>query len=166
MAATDRPQLTLITPPAFDLEIFPGQLSAVLDAVEIACLRLTLATKDEDSVLRAADTCRQLAHARDVAIVIDTHLRLVERLGLDGVHLPDGARNVRKARKDLGADAIVGAFCGSTRHEGLSAGEAGADYVAFGPLGNTPLGAGTRAEHDLFAWWSEMIEVPSSPKAP
>ncbi len=160
MAATDRPQLTLITPPAFDLEIFPGQLSAVLDAVEIACLRLTLATKDEDSVLRAADTCRQLAHARDVAIVIDTHLRLVERLGLDGVHLPDGARNVRKARKDLGADAIVGAFCGSTRHEGLSAGEAGADYVAFGPLGNTPLGAGTRAEHDLFAWWSEMIEVP------
>ena len=33
--------------------------------------------------------------------------------GLFGVHLPDGTRNVRKARKDLGADAIVGAFCGA-----------------------------------------------------
>lgn len=160
MSATERPQLTLITPPAFELETFPDLLGKVLDSTEIACLRLTLATKDEDQVLRAADACRQVAHARDVAIVIDTHLRLVERLGLDGVHLPDGARNVRKARKDLGADAIVGAFCGATRHEGLTAGEAGADYVAFGPVGTTPLGTGTPAEHDLFAWWSEMIEVP------
>lgn len=160
MADKDRPQLTLITPPAFDLEVFPDTLARVMDAVEIACLRLTLASKDEDEVLRAADACRQVAHARDVAIVIDTHLRLVERLGLDGVHLPDGARNVRKARKDLGPDAIVGAFCGATRHEGLTAGEAGADYVAFGPVGVTPLGAGGRAEPDLFAWWSEMIEVP------
>jgi thiamine-phosphate pyrophosphorylase len=160
MADKDRPQLTLITPPAFELETFPDLLASVLDAAEIACLRLTLATRDEDQVLRAADACRQLAHARDIAIVIDTHMRLVERLGLDGVHLPDGARNVRKARKDLGPDAIVGAFCGATRHEGLAAGEAGADYVAFGPLGDTPLGSGGLAEHDLFAWWSEVIEVP------
>jgi thiamine-phosphate pyrophosphorylase len=160
MAEKDRPQLTLITPPAFDLETFPDTLARVMDGVEIACLRLTLASRDEDTVLRAADACRQVAHARDVAIVIDTHLRLVERLGLDGVHLPDGARNVRKARKDLGPDAIVGAFCGATRHEGLTAGEAGADYVAFGPVGETPLGAGTVADRDLFAWWSEMIEIP------
>ena len=160
-AATDRdrPQLTLITPPAFELETFPDRLALVLDSTEIACLRLTLASKDEDVVLRAADACRVIAHSRDVAIVIDTHLRLVERLGLDGVHLPDGARNIRKARKDLGADAIVGAFCGASRHEGLSAGEAGADYVAFGPLGASPLGTGTLAELELFAWWSEVIEV-------
>ena len=156
----DRPQLTLITPPAFELELFPARLAQVLDSTEIACLRLTLASRDEDVVLRAADACRMVAHARDVAIVIDTHMRLVERLGLDGVHLPDGARNVRKARKDLGADAIVGAFCGTTRHEGLSAGEAGADYVAFGPLGASPLGMGAEVEHELFTWWSEVIEVP------
>ena len=36
----------------------------------------------------------------------------------------------------------------------------GADYVAFGPVGDLPLGTGPRAERDLFAWWSEMIEVP------
>jgi len=76
------------------------------------------------------------------------------------VHLADGARSVRKARKDLGADAIVGAYCGATRHEGISAGEAGADYVAFGPVGATPLGDGALAGRALFQWWSEMIEVP------
>jgi len=160
MADTDRPQITLITPPAFDLDGYPDQLAAVLDGVDIACLRLSLASKDQDMIARAADACRVVAHARDVAIVIDTHLLLVERLGLDGVHFPDGGRNLRQTRKDLGSDAIIGAFCGVTRHEGISAAEAGADYIAFGPVGNTTLGDGSRAPFDLFEWWSEMIEVP------
>lgn len=160
MAADERPQITLITPPTFDPETFSDRLGLVLDGMEIACLRLSLATKDEDTLMRAADAAREAAHARDVAVVIDDHLILAERLGLDGVHLTDGARNVRKARKDLGADAIVGAFCKASRHEGMSAGEAGADYAAFGPIGETSLGDGSRAPFDLFEWWSEVIEVP------
>jgi thiamine-phosphate pyrophosphorylase len=161
MSDTERPQLTLITPPAFDLEVFPDQLAAVLDQVDVACVRLALATRDEDTLLRAGDACRVVSHARDVAIVIESHLLLVERLGLDGVHLTDGARSVRAARKDLGADAIIGAFCGTSRHEGMSAGEAGADYAAFGPIGASSLGKGEQVEFDLFDWWSQVIEVPS-----
>ena len=160
MAETERPQLILITPPALELEAFPDALASVLDTVEVACVRLALATRDEDAILRAGDACRAVAHQRDVAIVIENHVLMVERLGLDGVHLTDGARSVRKVRKDLGEDAIVGAFCGTTRHEGISAGEAGADYSAFGPVGESHLGKGERADFDLFDWWSQMIEVP------
>jgi thiamine-phosphate pyrophosphorylase len=132
----------------------------VLDAVDVACLRLSLASRDEDDVARAADTLRALAHARDIPLVIERHVKLVTRLGLDGVHLTDGARSIRTVRKDLGADAIIGAACGTTRHEGINAAEAGADYISFGPVGETSLGDGSRAEADLFQWWSEMIEVP------
>ncbi len=159
MADQDRPQIYLVTPPEFDLDTFPDRLAAVLDGAEIACLRLALATRDEDRVLRAADALRQTCHARDVAIVIERHVLLVERLGLDGVHLTDGARSLRKVRKDL-PDAIIGAHCGATRHEGITAAEHGADYVSFGPVGTTPLGDGTTADWELFQWWSEMIEVP------
>lgn len=158
---TERPQITLITPPAFDLDVFPSQLAAVLDAVDVACVRLALATKDEDSILRAGDACRVICHERDVAIVVENHVLMVERLGLDGVHLTDGARSVRKVRKDLGDDAIVGAFCGVSRHEGMAAGEAGSDYAAFGPIGANSLGKGEQVEFDLFEWWSQVIEVPS-----
>ncbi len=154
------PQLYLVTPPDFELSRFPDQLARVLDAHATACLRLTLATADEDRITRAADACREVAHARDVPIVIADHVLMVERLGLDGVHLGDGARRMRKTREDLGTDAIVGAFCGASRHDGMSAGEMGADYVSFGPAGATPLGDGSRADRDLFGWWSEMIEVP------
>ena len=160
MADQDRPQITLITPPAIDLETFPDRLAAVLDSTEIACVRLALAGKDEDMIQRAADACRLVSHARDVAIVIENHMLMVQRLGLDGVHLTDGARQVRYVRKELGGDAIVGAFCGVTRHDGMNAGEAGADYVAFGPVGTTPLGTGEQVEVDLFEWWSQVIEVP------
>lgn len=160
MPQPDRPQLYLITPPAFDLATFPDRLAAVLDGAEVACLRLAMAGGDLDTIARAADALRLVAHDRDVPLVIERHAVLVARLGLDGVHLTDGARSVRAVRRDLGADAIVGAFCGTTRHEGINAAEAGADYVSFGPAGETGLGDGSMAPADLFDWWSEMIEVP------
>ncbi|MCC6305173.1 MAG: thiamine phosphate synthase [Rhodobacteraceae bacterium] len=160
MPAPDRPQLCLLTPPAFALEVFPDRLARVLDGVPVACLRLALASRDEEVLVRAADACREVAHGRDVPVVIEAHVALAARLGLDGVHLGDGARGVRKARAALGREAIVGAFCGASRHDGITAAEAGADYVAFGPVGPSALGQGAQAAHELFAWWSEMIEVP------
>ena len=146
----DAPQIYLITPPEFDLGTFPDRLSRVLDGVETACLRLSLATRDEDRLMRAADAVRDVAHRVDVALVIDTHVMLADRLG---------PRSVRTARKTLGPDAIVGAWCRQSRHDGMTAGEHGADYVAFGPVSGA-LGDGEVADHELFAWWSEMIEVP------
>jgi len=160
MAETEQPQIYLITPPAFELSTFPKALAGVLDSAEIACVRMSLATHDVDALSRAADMLREICHARDVAFVIDTHVVLAQRLGLDGVHLLDGARSVRMARDELGADAIVGSYCAQSRHDGMTAGEAGADYVCFGPVGATSLGDGARAERDLFAWWSAMIELP------
>ena len=158
--AADLPQLYLITPTDLDIDTFPTRLAAVLDAVQIACVRLSLATRDEDRIGRAADAVRAVTAERDVALVIERHVQMVARHGLDGVHLLDGARSVRAARKDLGEDAIVGAFCGQSRHDGMTAGELNADYVSFGPVGETALDDGSRATLDLFDWWSQMIEVP------
>ncbi|WP_300547159.1 thiamine phosphate synthase [Roseovarius sp.] len=160
MAETEQPQIYLITPPEFELSRFPDRLARVLDSQEVACVRLALASRDEDRIARAADACREVTHARDIALVIDTHVMMVERLGLDGVHLIDGARTVRFARKELGDDAIIGSYCGTSRHDGISAGEAGADYISFGPVGASSLGDGSRAGGDLFDWWSQMIELP------
>lgn len=158
--APEQPQLYLITPPELDLSPFADTLARVLDSQPAACVRLALSTKDEDKLSRAADTLRVVTDAREVALVIADHTLLAERLGLDGVHLSDAARSVRHARKVLGPDAIVGSFCAGSRHDGMSAGEAGADYVAFGPVQATALYDGELAEAEMFQWWSEVIEVP------
>ena len=156
----DLPQLYLVTPPDPERAGFGDLLARTLDAAPVACVRLNMATTEESRIISTADALREIAHARDIPLVIERHALLVERLGLDGVHLTDGARQVGKWRRSLGPDAIIGTFCGQSRHDGLVAGENGADYVAFGPVGESALGDGSRAEHDLFAWWSEMIEVP------
>jgi len=160
MTDPEQPQIYLITPNAFDAAEFCPQLAAVLDAYPVACVRLALSSRDDTVITRAADALREITHARDVALEIENHLLMVEPLGLDGVHLTDGARSVRYTRKTLGAEAIVGAFCATSRHEGISAAEAGADYASFGPIGKTPLGDGAVADLEIFQWWSEMIEVP------
>lgn len=159
--APETPQIYLITPPDLPLQTFPDQLARIMDSIEIACLRLSLSASDEDTISRAADVLREIAHARDTPIIIDTHYRLVSPLGLDGVHLRDGARSVRFVRKEMdNADLVIGTFCGASRHEGMNAGESGADYVALGPLNDTGLGDGQIAPFEDFEWWSEMIELP------
>lgn len=160
MAEIEHPQIYLISPPEFELSKFPKLLASCLDAVPIACFRLALSTTDESRLYKAADACREECHSRDVAIVIERHVQMAERLGLDGVHLTDGSRSMRHVRKTLGRDAIVGSFCGQSRHDGMTAAEADADYVSFGPVASTALGDGAFADSDLFQWWSEMIEVP------
>lgn len=158
--APEKPQIYLVSPPSFELGKFPAQLARVLDAVDVACVRLDLASRDEDTLSRAGDALREVTMERDVALVISDHQILAERLGLDGVHLTDTSKSVRTARKALGPDAIVGSFCAASQHDGMVAAEAGADYVSFGPVGTSGLGDGAQAEADLFQWWSQMIEVP------
>jgi thiamine-phosphate pyrophosphorylase len=152
----DRPGLYLITPPAFAPAAFAEALARALDAAEIACLRLAL---DDDAALDAAAAAiRPVCAARDVPVVLAGAPERAVALGLDGVHLPSAAaKPVRAARAALGAARSVGAWAGASRHWGMTAAEAGADYVALGPVAG---GEGPLAEPALFAWWAEMIETP------
>ncbi|MEL6584083.1 MAG: thiamine phosphate synthase [Pseudomonadota bacterium] len=159
MAEPASPQLYLVTPQHFEIDTFATTLARVLDAREIACLRLSVSADDPDHARRAADRLRDVAHARDVAVVATDHAALIDPHGLDGIHLSDGPGRVRDLRKQLGADRIVGAMCGQSRHSGMTAAEIGADYVSFGPAEDNGLGDEI-VEDALFQWWSEMIEVP------
>ncbi|PJN95122.1 hypothetical protein CNY89_10360, partial [Amaricoccus sp. HAR-UPW-R2A-40] len=53
-------QLYLVTPPILSLEPFGEVLAELLDAVEVACVRLALASSDEDELMRAADGLRAI----------------------------------------------------------------------------------------------------------
>ncbi|MEX0339910.1 MAG: thiamine phosphate synthase, partial [Arenibacterium sp.] len=79
MTDVEQPQLYLVTPASFDLTGFPDLLGRILDTVPVACLRLEMASQDEDDILRAAEILRNSAHARDVAIVIADHVLLADR---------------------------------------------------------------------------------------
>lgn len=160
MSDAETTQVYLITPSDAELSFYSSTLAAVMDAHPTACVRLGLASEDESTISRHADQMREIAHARDVSAVITTHFRIVDALGLDGVHRVDAAKSLRDIRDELGEDAIIGSHCGTSRHAGMTAGEVGADYVAFGPVSQTALGDGDIAEFETFEWWSQMVELP------
>lgn len=110
MAEIEHPQIYLITPASFELSSFGKDLERVLDAVPVACLRLALTSHDEDRIARAADMLREITHRRDIAMVIEQHVLLAERLGLDGVHLKEAHGGARRAQ-DLGRGCHRRAAC-------------------------------------------------------
>ena len=154
-------RLYLATPLDFEPEPFADLLDRALTAQPVACLRLDLGAAAEEQWRVAANHLLPVAHAHDVALVITDHHRMVVPLGLDGVHLAASRVPVREVRKALGPDRIIGGFAGVSRHAGISLADAGADYVALGPVAETgALGDGSRADDALFQWWAETIETP------
>ena len=160
MSQSFTPQIYLITPTSFELEALLPKLKTIVEEIKIACVRLAISELPEDKIIQLGDNMREFCHQHDIPVVLDEHFRLAQQIGLDGVHLRHGPRHLGAARKTLGEDAIVGCFCDASSHMGMTAGENGADYVSFGPIGESVKGDGARAEKDLFQWWSEMIEVP------
>jgi thiamine-phosphate pyrophosphorylase len=160
MSADAGPGLYLVTPPAFEPAPFADALAVALDAGPVACVRLAL-DGSEAAIRAAADALRPVCADRGVALVIAEHVRLVKPHGLDGVHLSVAAvKAVRAARAELGSERVVGAWGGDSRHWGMTAAEAGADYVSLGPVAAGALGDGREAEPALFEWWAAMIETP------
>ncbi len=159
--STEQPPIYLVTPEHADPDRLIPALEAALDTGLVACVRLSLASTDEADWERMANRLSPVTLARDVALVVRDHFRLVPRLGLDGVHLSGGRTPLRRVRNELGDDRIVGGFAGAERHQGMVLAEAGADYVSVGPVGSVgALGDGSQAGLELFEWWSEMIETP------
>lgn len=159
-------RLYLITPPRFEPKAFADTLKAALDAGDVACLQLRLKGENEappeaDAVRRATEALMPLAQARNVAFLINDRPDLAAELGADGTHIGQTDMAYAQARKLLGPDRIIGVTCHASRHLAMEAGEAGADYVAFGAFYKTdtkePI---STAEPEILTWWSELFELP------
>lgn len=154
-------RLYLITPPAFELAAFAEDFKAALDGGDVACVQLRLKGADDDKVRRAVETLMPQAHARDVAFLINDRPDLAKDMGCDGTHVGQDDMPYAEARAIVGPDAVVGVSCHDSRHLAMTAGEKGADYVAFGAFFPTQTkDARGRPEPDLLKWWSDLMEVP------
>jgi thiamine-phosphate pyrophosphorylase len=141
----------------------PDRVAALLDAANVGALLVAPA----DGTPFDATTLKPLvdvAQQREVAAILESDAQLVRTLRADGVHLPAGKDIVERygeARDVLGNRFIVGADAGRTRHDAMTLGEAGADYVGFGIPAHVEDRDTARARRlELVAWWSEIFEVP------
>ncbi|WP_323761897.1 thiamine phosphate synthase [Maricaulis sp.] len=153
-------QLYLITPPRIDVD-FLATLESALDAGPVSALQIRLKDHSEAELMELAPTLIKAAQSRGVAAILNDSPQLADRLGCDGVHIGQSDGRVKEARAIMGKDRTIGVTCHASRHLAMVAGEAGADYVAFGAFHPTQT---KPTEHvattDLLTWWVELFELP------
>ena len=153
-------QLYLISP----LEVggaFPDRLARALGAGPVAAFQFRVKGIDEHEAARLAEPLQRICADADCAFIVNDSIALARRLGADGVHLGQHDGSVAEARARLGREAQIGVTCHASRHLAMQAGEAGADYVAFGaffPSETKP--SDHRPELELLEFWSAVFEVP------
>jgi len=153
-------RLYLITPPTIDLAVFPDVMAAALDAGDVGCVQLRLKNLDDDALKRAIDAVRPAVQSRGVALLMNDRPDLAVAHGCDGAHVGQTDMSATVARKILG-DLMMGVTCHDSRDLAMTAGEQGADYVAFGAFFPTATkDAKFSVTPDLLQWWSELMELP------
>jgi thiamine-phosphate pyrophosphorylase len=154
-------QLYLISP----LEVggdFPERLEAALGAGPVAAFQLRLKGVDQHQAARLAEPLQAICAAHEVAFIVNDDMALAKRIGADGVHLGQSDGDPREARALLGPGAQIGVTCHDSRHLAMEAGEAGADYVAFGAFFPTATKETRhRPDPSILSWWATLFELPS-----
>jgi thiamine-phosphate pyrophosphorylase len=154
-------QLYLVSP----LDVgggFPDRLAAALDAGPVAAFQFRVKAVDQHEAARLAEPLQRFCAERDVAFIVNDSVALAKRIGADGVHLGQGDGDPREARLLLGPAAQIGVTCHDSRHLAMEAGEAGADYVAFGAFFPTATKeVRHRPDPSILSWWATLFEIPS-----
>jgi thiamine-phosphate pyrophosphorylase len=153
-------QLYLVSP----LDVggdFPARLEQALSVGAVAAFQFRVKGRDQHEAAALAEPLQRICEAHEVAFIVNDDIGLAKRLGADGVHLGQGDGDPRDARALLGPSAQIGITCHDSRHLAMEAGEAGADYVAFGAFYATSTKETShRPDPLILSWWSRVFEIP------
>jgi thiamine-phosphate pyrophosphorylase len=156
-------RLYLITPPVIDdMPAFLVALEAALSAGDVAALQVRLKDVPDARIEGAVRAIAPVAQRHGVAVILNDRPDLAARLGCDGVHIGQEDGSVAQARKAMGPNAMIGVTCHDSRHLGMEAAEAGADYVAFGAFFPTATKETVtpQPEIEMLSIWQEVMQTP------
>jgi thiamine-phosphate pyrophosphorylase len=140
---------------------FSDRLKAALEPGIAAAFQLRVKDVDEHELARLAEPLQRVCADANVAFIVNDSMALAKRLGADGVHLGQSDGDIREARALLGPSAQIGKTCHDSRHLAMEAGEAGADYVAFGAFyPTTTKPSDYRPDRSILSWWATLFEIP------
>ena len=151
------PQIFLIAPADADAPGCLAGLEKALAAAPVAALLLPRGKRSEGSYKALVKAIVGRAQSAGVAVLIEGEPGLVRMLGADGLHVEGDVGAVRAATAALKPDFIVGAGQIASRHDAMTKGELGPDYVFFGPLS----GPRDPEQREMVRWWAHLMEVPS-----
>jgi thiamine-phosphate pyrophosphorylase len=158
------PRLYLATPVVDDPTALVASLPGLLAGADIAAVLLRQKPADPRGMIARIKALAPVVQGGGAALLVDGNFDLVVRSGADGAHLTgiealtEALPTLRPAT--LKQDWIAGVGGLATRHDSMSAGEAGADYVLFGEPDAQGLRPSVEAIAERLQWWAELFEPP------
>lgn len=153
------PRLYLATPLVDDPSALAADLADALAKADVAAVLLRLKPTDPRTMITRIKALAPVVQSSGVALLLDGNADLVARGGADGAHLT-GIEAMMEALPTLKPDRIAGVGGLVTRHDSMSAGEAGADYVLFGEPDARAQRPSPEAITERLQWWAELFEPP------
>ncbi len=153
------PRLYLATPEVDDPAQLASELPALLAAADVAAVLLRLKPVDQRTMISRIKMLAPIIQNAGAALLLDGHVELVARAGADGAHLNSLAA-LEDALPSLKPDRIAGVGGLATRHDSMTAGETGADYVLFGEPDSRGERPSVEAIAERLQWWDELFEPP------
>lgn len=153
------PRLYLATPPVDDPSTLIAGLAGLLALADIAAVLVRLKPAEPRTMISRVKALAAAVQPSGAALLLDGHVDLVARSGADGAHLT-GIEAMQEALPSLRPDRIAGVGGLSTRHDSMTAGEAGADYVLFGEPDANGRRPSIEAIAERLQWWAELFEPP------
>ena len=150
-------QIFLIAPADADAPACVQKLDEALAAAPVAAMLIPRGARSEGTYKSIVKGVVGKAQAAGVAVLIEGDPGLVRMLGADGLHVQGDVGDVKAATAALKPDYIVGAGSVASRHDAMSKGELGPDYIFFGPLS----GSRDPEQREMARWWAEIMEIPS-----
>ncbi len=142
-----------------DPSALAASLAGALAEADIAAVLLRLKPTDPRTMITRVKALAPVVQSSGAALLLEGHADLVARGGADGAHLT-GIEAMAEALPTLKPDRIAGVGGLVTRHNSMSAGEAGADYVLFGEPDAQGQRPSTEAIAERLQWWAELFEPP------
>jgi thiamine-phosphate pyrophosphorylase len=153
------PRLYLATPVVDDPKSLIASLPGLLASADVAAVLVRLKMADQRGMISAIKALAPAIQNAGAALLLDGHVELVARSGADGAHLT-GIAALEEALPSLKPDRIAGVGALATRHDSMSAGELGADYVLFGEPDARGQRPSVEAIAERLQWWAELFEPP------
>lgn len=123
--------LYALTPESIDPGLLLERVEAALEA-GLRLLQLRDKSNSRDERVRRARPLRDACSRIGATVIVNDDPALAAELGADGVHLGRDDGSVERARRLLGANAVIGVSCYDELDRALRLRAEGADYVAFG----------------------------------
>jgi thiamine-phosphate pyrophosphorylase len=153
------PRLYLATPVLDAPEGLLARLPQLLAQTDVAAVLLRLKLSDPRTMISTVKALAPAIQDMGAALLLDGHVELVARAGADGAHVT-GIEALQDALPTLRPDRIAGVGGLRTRHDSMTAGEMGADYVLFGEPDANGRRPSVEAIVERLEWWNELFEPP------